>query len=122
MRTLEYDEAQRALILIDQTRLPRETSFVACRTLEDVAHAISTLQVRGAPAIGVAAAYGMALAASSHVSDDPSQFVAGLEQAAANLRRARPTAVNLQWGVDRALAHGRAVAETEGVPAAKEAL
>jgi len=122
MRTLEYDEGQRALILIDQTRLPRESSFVSCHTVEDVAHAISALQVRGAPAIGVAAAYGMALAAQTHHSADRSQFIDALEQAAITLRRARPTAVNLQWGVERALAHARAVAEGEGVAAAKEAL
>ena len=63
MRTLEYDARQHALLLIDQTRLPHETVMVTCRTAEDVAHAIRSMQVRGAPAIGVAAAYGMVLGA-----------------------------------------------------------
>src|SRR5260370_37871722 len=103
MRTLEYDDGQRALILIDQTRLPGESSFVACHTAEDVAHAIAAMQVRGAPAIGVAAAYGIALAAARHPSEDPSLLTSALESAAATLRQARPTAVNLQWAVERAV-------------------
>jgi methylthioribose-1-phosphate isomerase len=122
MRTLEYDAARRALILIDQTRLPHETSFVACHTSEDVARAITAMQVRGAPAIGVAAAYGVALAALREPSDEPSLLMQTLEGAAATLRRARPTAVNLQWAVDRALARGRAVCEARGVQATREAL
>ena len=98
MRTLEYDARRRALVLIDQTKLPHETSFVECRTVEDVARAIAEMKVRGAPAIGVAAAYGMALAAQSSAS---------LERAASLLKASRPTAVNLQWAVDRALSAAR---------------
>ena len=70
MRTLEYDEQQRALLLIDQTRLPHESVLIPCRTAEDVAHAITSMQVRGAPAIGVSAAYGIALGAQAHASAD----------------------------------------------------
>src|SRR5215471_14468686 len=103
MRTLEFDEGARALVLIDQTRLPRETELISCRTAEDVAHAIRSMQVRGAPAIGVAAAYGLALAAMSHSSDDASAFVSTLEAAARVLGQTRPTAVNLQWALDRVL-------------------
>ncbi|MDQ6671931.1 MAG: S-methyl-5-thioribose-1-phosphate isomerase [Chloroflexota bacterium] len=122
MRTLEFDAAQRALVLIDQTRLPQTTVMVACHTSEEVAHAIKSLQVRGAPAIGVAAAYGMALGAQAHASDDPRAFVEDLERVAGLLRRTRPTAVNLNWAVDVLLSTAHAVAEREGVASARAAL
>ena len=83
------------LSLLDQRRLPREEVWVEYRTASEVADAIRTMVVRGAPAIGVAAAYGMALAATA--GED-------LSQAAETLKRARPTAVNLAWAVDRMLA------------------
>jgi len=119
MRTLEFDEEQRALVMIDQTRLPHATVMIACRTPEDVAHAIKTMQVRGAPAIGVAAAYGMALAAQAHASEDPQRFVEDLERVAGVLRHTRPTAVNLNWAIDQMLSMGRAVAEGDGVARAR---
>ncbi len=122
MRTLEYDSGTGALVLVDQTRLPRETVLVACRTVEDVARAIKTMQVRGAPAIGVAAAYGIALAARANTSDDAANFVEDLERAAALLRSTRPTAVNLQWALDRVVARGRAEAERNSVATAKHSL
>jgi methylthioribose-1-phosphate isomerase len=122
MRTLEYDAPQRALLLIDQTRLPRETVRVACRTPEDVAHAIKSMQVRGAPAIGVAAAYGLVLGAQAHTSLNPQGFIADLERFGTILRSTRPTAVNLHWAIDRMSTRGRAVAEESGVRAAQAAL
>jgi len=95
------------LSLLDQRRLPREELWVECRTASDVAEAIRTMVVRGAPAIGVAAAYGMALAALA--GED-------LEKAAGELKGARPTAVNLAWAVDRMLSHrGDLVAEAEKI-------
>src|SRR6266516_1530749 len=115
MRTLEYDAQQRALLLIDQTRLPHETVLVACRTPEEVAHAIKSMQVRGAPAIGVSAAYGLAIGAAAPASLDPQVFVDDLERIATLLRQTRPTAVNLRWAIDRMFARGRAVAERGGV-------
>jgi methylthioribose-1-phosphate isomerase len=122
MRTLEFDERQRALLLVDQTRLPHETVLVPCRTPEEVAHAIKSMQVRGAPAIGVAAAYGMAVGAELHRSDDPATFIADMERIATLLRGTRPTAVNLQWALDRLLVKARAVADQDGVAAARAAL
>ncbi|TME33805.1 MAG: S-methyl-5-thioribose-1-phosphate isomerase [Chloroflexi bacterium] len=122
MRTLEFDEGQRALILIDQTRLPHHTELVTCRTPEQVAHAIRTMQVRGAPAIGVAAAFGLLLAALAHPSNDPQAFLDDLERTAAMLRQTRPTAVNLHWALDRMLAQARVVAEEDGVEVARSAL
>ena len=82
------------LHLLDQRRLPHEVTYVACHTAHEVAVAIRDMVVRGAPAIGVSAAFGMALAWKSG-EDFP--------RAADELRRARPTAVNLMWAVDRML-------------------
>jgi methylthioribose-1-phosphate isomerase len=84
-----------ALFLLDQRLLPREEKWIACRDAQEVADAIRTMVVRGAPAIGVSAAFGMALAARR--GDD-------LADAARRLRDSRPTAVNLAWAVDRMLA------------------
>lgn len=80
------------LILLDQTKLPTEESYVALRSVEEVARAIETMVVRGAPAIGITAAFGMAVAAQEGVN---------LEEADRRLRRTRPTAVNLFWALDR---------------------
>src|SRR6266545_4871451 len=122
MRTLEFDERQRALVMVDQTRLPHETVMIACTVPDEVAHAIKSMQVRGAPAIGVAAAYGMALGAAAYAGDDAAGFLTELERVEAMLRKTRPTAVNLQWALDRTLARGRAIAEQTGVAEAKKAL
>ena len=81
------------LRLLDQRLLPREETYVDCRTSDEVAQAIHDLVVRGAPAIGIAAAWGVVLAAR--------QDRAGLAAALARLRAARPTAVNLMWALDR---------------------
>jgi len=89
------------LRLLDQRLLPREEAYVDCRSAEEVAQAIRDLVVRGAPAIGIAAAWGVVLAARSGRD--------GLDAAIARLRAARPTAVNLMWALDRmqrALARG----------------
>jgi methylthioribose-1-phosphate isomerase len=83
-----------ALMVLDQRRLPAEESWVRCETADGVAECIRTLAVRGAPAIGLAGAYGVALAGKGG---------ADLGAGATLLRGARPTAVNLAWAVDRAL-------------------
>ncbi len=82
----------RSLLLLDQRLLPREEVWIECRTASEVTEAIRTMVVRGAPAIGVSAAFGLAMAAQR--GDD-------LQAAAAELRQARPTAVNLAWAIDR---------------------
>jgi len=122
MRSLSFDARRPALVLIDQTKLPREMVEVECRTAEQVAHAIRGMQVRGAPAIGVAAAYGLVLAAQQHADASPSRFVEHLEAAAILLRQTRPTAVNLGWALDRMLAHARSALERGGVVATCQAL
>ena len=88
------------LRLLDQRRLPQQEAWLECRTAGEVASAIRDLAVRGAPAIGIAAAWGAVLAAAG----DAAHFEAEL----AGLRRARPTAVNLMWALDRMAAAARA--------------
>ena len=90
MKTMEWKDNK--LILIDQTKLPDELSYFVCETYEDVIVAIKTMVVRGAPAIGVAAAFGMVLGEIAGES---------LEKVAEKIKSARPTAINLFWAVDR---------------------
>lgn len=87
--------------LIDQTRLPNEFDWVEIRRYEDMAMAIETMIVRGAPAIGVAAAYGVYLGARDISTRDRTEFLTQLEKVAERLRATRPTAVNLFWAIDR---------------------
>ena len=94
-RTLRAHPAQNCIDIIDQTRLPHVLHWVRVATLEEAAHAIRSMQVRGAPLIGVTAAYGLALALDLEASDRR------LAEAAALLRSTRPTAVNLHWALAR---------------------
>ncbi|MEM1228916.1 MAG: S-methyl-5-thioribose-1-phosphate isomerase [Pseudomonadota bacterium] len=98
-----YDDA--GLRILDQRRLPQTIVYREPQRVEDVWDAIQTLSVRGAPAIGIAAAYGLALALGPWATDD-APFATRLEQAAAYLKSARPTAVNLAWACDRLCARG----------------
>jgi methylthioribose-1-phosphate isomerase len=87
--------------LIDQTRLPNEYTFVEISRSEDMARAIKTMIVRGAPAIGVAAAYGIYLGAREIETTNREEFLAQLEKVAQLLSETRPTAVNLFWAISR---------------------
>ena len=91
------------LELLDQTRLPHEVRVLALHTAEQVAEAIVRLQVRGAPAIGVAAAFGLVLGVRA-LAVSPADLPAAAREVAARLAAARPTAVNLRWALDRCLA------------------
>jgi methylthioribose-1-phosphate isomerase len=91
--TLVEDGA--AVLVLDQTRLPREATMVRLATLEDAAHAIRVMQVRGAPLIGATAAYGVALGLAADASDPH------LDHVLAVLGATRPTAVNLHWALAR---------------------
>ena len=84
------------VVMIDQTRLPLETAFVTCRNYHEVAHAIRTMIIRGAPAIGVAAAMGVAIGVLK--SSDPA---ADMPAICETLAKTRPTAVNLFWAIER---------------------
>ena len=89
------------VLLIDQNRLPNEYTHVEISRVEDMARAITTMIVRGAPAIGVAAAYGMYLGARDLSTTSRDEFLAELQEIGKTLRATRPTAVNLFWAIDR---------------------
>ncbi|MHC1567454.1 MAG: S-methyl-5-thioribose-1-phosphate isomerase [Candidatus Syntropharchaeia archaeon] len=93
MRTIEWNDERKSVLLIDQTKLP-EYVVIECRTLDELIHAIKNLKVRGAPALGVAGAFGIALAACEGKD---------LKKSAELLKKTRPTAVNLFYGINRAL-------------------
>ncbi|HEY3997469.1 MAG TPA: S-methyl-5-thioribose-1-phosphate isomerase [Candidatus Xenobia bacterium] len=97
-----------AVCLLDQRRLPHHVETLRCETLAALCEAIRTLTVRGAPAIGIAAAYGMALASRQGVE---------AETAATLIRQTRPTAVNLFWAVDRVLKSGDPLGEAHAIAA-----
>src|SRR6476619_892272 len=90
VETIVWTDA--GVVMIDQTRLPREQTFVTCRTYLEVADAIKTMVIRGAPAIGVAAAMGVALGV---------QEGADFETVCKTLASTRPRAVTLFWGIER---------------------
>ncbi len=94
--TIQWTDA--GVVMIDQTRLPKETIFITCKTYQDVAEAIRTMIIRGAPAIGVAAAMGVALGMQSATA---ATFRTHLETVCDTLAKTRPTAVNLFWAIDR---------------------
>jgi methylthioribose-1-phosphate isomerase len=110
----EGDAATGTLHLIDQTRLPNEYVEAECRDVPTVWEAIRSLRVRGAPAIGVAAAYGAVLGARSEGIGEAGSVRAALRAATASLRTSRPTAVNLFWALDRMEAAAAAAPEAGG--------
>ncbi len=97
MRTIEWDEEKDSIKLIDQTLLPAEYDILECKALEQLIDAIQRLKVRGAPALGAAGAFGVVLACINEKSK--SDIIKEVER----LKKARPTAVNLSYGVNRAL-------------------
>jgi methylthioribose-1-phosphate isomerase len=109
------------LRMIDQSRLPDAVSILTCQSAEEVAEAILTLKVRGAPAIGVAAAYGVALGlltAPSAALESREAALARVDAVADLLRRTRPTAVNLPWALERMRATAQATLAAGVQPAA----
>ena len=101
------------LILVDQRQLPGRLAEIECRTGADVAWAIREMVIRGAPAIGQAAAYGLALSAGRAIDLKPFARRAVIRTTASTLRTARPTAINLGWAIDRMLARMEVVGSLE---------
>jgi methylthioribose-1-phosphate isomerase len=99
IRPIEWRENR--LVLLDQTLLPGEVKHVACLTVNDVYKAIKEMIVRGAPAIGIAAAYGLVLAAQASIARSSDELLSDIERAAEQIGSARPTAVNLFWALER---------------------
>lgn len=98
--TVAYNQSLDAVDIVDQTRLPSEHVILTCHTPEQMAHAIRTLQVRGAPAIGVAAAFGVWLGLKNWNGDD-ANLGGRLDELVGMLAATRPTAVNLFWALER---------------------
>lgn len=103
MRTVSWDPELPAVRMIDQRQLPAELKILDLKSVEDVAASISDMVVRGAPAIGATAAYGLALAGQLSAASTFEALWRDLDSAATTLRESRPTAVNLGWALDRLL-------------------
>jgi methylthioribose-1-phosphate isomerase len=101
MRTIEWHDG--VVLTVDQSRLPNETVVIELKGCEDVAGAIKSMKIRGAPLIGVAAAFALALTAYRSKAEKKGELMEDLKRAADAIRGTRPTAVNLFWAVDRIL-------------------
>ncbi len=108
MRTIEWDHG--VVKMIDQRLLPHRFEIAAFTKYRHVARAITEMCIRGAPAIGAAAGFGLALAAQESTATDGSQLLDDLRDAADVFLAARPTAVNLRWATERMLANAEALA------------
>ena len=116
LRTIEWKN--NSVVMIDQTKLPSELVFVKYTDYNDVAEAIRTLVVRGAPAIGVSGAFGMALAALQSSSESVESLLSDLEKAKKILFDTRPTAINLSWGLEKIMEiakQGKTVSEIRDI-------
>jgi len=109
MRTIEWKDG--SVITIDQTLLPDQEVWIEMKSCSDVAEAIKEMKIRGAPLIGVAAAYGLALTAYHSKAKNREEFMREIEHSAQLLRKTRPTAVNLFWAIERVL---KKAEETKG--------
>ena len=107
VQNIHYDKVEEALYIIDQTRLPGEEVFLRLETAEEMYQAIKLLQVRGAPAIGICAAYSLYALARQIPHGTAEEFYASLCKAADYLNSSRPTAVNLSWALKEMLAEAK---------------
>ena len=99
--TVDYDYEKNALVIIDQTKLPNTLELITLTTVKEIWDAIYLLKVRGAPAIGVAAAIGLAVLAKQINTSNTEEFIWHLEEQKEYLNSSRPTAVNLSWALKR---------------------
>ena len=99
MRTIEWQDG--TVVTVDQTMLPSVTVFLRMKTCRDVAEAIKTMKIRGAPLLGVAAAYALALVAHNSKAEKTEDLINDLREGAETIKATRPTAVNLFWAIDR---------------------
>ncbi|MBZ3935273.1 S-methyl-5-thioribose-1-phosphate isomerase [Methanimicrococcus blatticola] len=111
MRTIEWNDSNSTIKMIDQTLLPGELKFIECKNTAEVCEAIQNLRIRGAPALGVCGAFGVALAAQLSSADTVEGIIKDMKAAGEAIKKTRPTAINLAWGVDRVLQ----IAEEEGM-------
>jgi methylthioribose-1-phosphate isomerase len=114
--TIGWDEESASIVFVDQTLLPARYVTVACRSIPRLVKAIRRLEIRGAPALGIAGASGIALAAVNCRKKEPTSFLSEVRRAGDLLKKTRPTAINLAWGIDRvlgALTHATTVEEAQ---------
>ena len=113
LRTIDWDSEKNTIHLVDQTLLPAEYKTIECSTVDSLCEAIKTLRVRGAPAIGAAGAYGIALAAHKSKASTALKLLDELESKAAQIKSTRPTASNLSFSVERVINTIKSVAATK---------
>ena len=113
LKTIEWKD--NSVIMIDQTKLPNELLFVTCSDYKQVANAIKTLVVRGAPAIGVSGAFGLALAALQSNASTKEEMINDLNSAKNILFETRPTAVNLVWGLEKIMEVARSCKDPDEI-------
>ena len=101
MRTIDWNNSKNNIVMIDQTLLPAEYKVIECNTIDALCEAIKTLRVRGAPALGAAGGFGVALAAFRSNASTLDSLLGDIQNASNTIIATRPTAVNLSWGVKR---------------------
>ncbi len=101
MRTIDWDDKENNITMIDQTLLPGEYRVIECATIDSLCEAIKSLRVRGAPALGAAGGFGVALAAYKSSGSSLGALMGDIDEAGRTIIGTRPTAVNLSWGVTR---------------------
>ncbi|MCL2862635.1 MAG: S-methyl-5-thioribose-1-phosphate isomerase [Methanimicrococcus sp.] len=111
MRTIEWDDSDSSVKMIDQTLLPGELKFIKCKNVAEICEAIQNLRVRGAPALGVCGALGVALAARTSSANTVEGMMKDIKAAGEAIKKTRPTAINLSWGVDEIIQ----IVEVEGM-------
>ncbi len=111
MRTIEWRDG--TVVTLDQTKLPHETVFLKLKSVLEVAEAIKTMKIRGAPLLGAAAAFALALVAYNSEAKEKRELINELVKAGEILKRTRPTAVNLFWAIDRILNSARSFSEED---------
>ncbi len=107
MRTIDFDENKSTIVMIDQTLLPVEYRVIECNNIASLTEAICSLRVRGAPALGAAGGFGIAMAAVHSSANSMEKLLDELHRIGDVIKATRPTAVNLAWGVDRVLGAAR---------------
>jgi methylthioribose-1-phosphate isomerase len=111
VRTIDWKDG--IVTIIDQTKLPNEVVWVKLKNSREMASAIKEMKVRGAPLIGVSAAYGLALTAFHSKAETRDDLMKELEESAEALRKTRPTAVNLFWAIDRVMKRAQETSESK---------
>lgn len=115
MRTIDWNNENSTIVMIDQTLLPVEYKVIECDNIASLTEAISLLRVRGAPALGAAGGFGIALAATLSSASYMEKLLDELRRIGDVIKATRPTAVNLAWGVDRVLDAARDAYDTDSI-------